>query len=184
MKRHLRAVALPEQFTGTAPAPAAPTPPPGRCGEGMLLGAAFGALEASALLELMGRADVAGIRTTPWRVFLAETHQPFDTAPFISTPGDPALRISACPGAPCCDQAQAPTRPLARHLATLLAADQSLHVSGCSKGCAHRNEADITVVGNAGAFDLVRNGTAWDEPLRRTLSGEDIAKEVAQRNAL
>ena len=52
------------------------------------------------------------------------------------------LRVIACTGAPGCLQAHAATRPLARALAPKLT--ETLHVSGCAKGCAHpdRSSAD------------------------------------------
>ncbi|WP_298836730.1 precorrin-3B synthase [uncultured Roseobacter sp.] len=180
MKKHLTNSELPGQFRGTDPAPDGPLPEPGQRGTFALFGAAFGAIDAAVLHDLLRTSGPTGLRTTPWRLFALENTVIPEQTPFISAPGDPALRVSACPGAPFCTQAQVATRALARKLAPALAPGQSLHVSGCAKGCAHPAPADITVAGAMGAFDLVRNGTAWDEPHRRGLSEDDILKEVAQ----
>jgi sulfite reductase beta subunit-like hemoprotein len=56
------------------------------------------------------------------------------------------LRVIACPGAPACSSAWGETRALARRLSARLAPDRTLHVSGCSKGCASSEPADITIV--------------------------------------
>ena len=42
--------------------------------------------------------------------------------------------------------------------------DQTLHVSGCSKSCAHRGAASLTLVGRDGRYDLIRNGSAAGRP--------------------
>jgi precorrin-8X/cobalt-precorrin-8 methylmutase len=58
--------------------------------------------------------------------------------------------VVACAGAPACASAHGETRRLARELAEcarpLITAGASLHVSGCSKGCAQSTRADLTVV--------------------------------------
>ena len=46
-----------------------------------------------------------------------------------------------------------------------------LHVSGCSKSCAHRGAASLTLVGRDGRYDLIRNGRAAGQP---SLSGLTI----------
>jgi precorrin-3B synthase len=69
---------------------------------------------------------------------------------FIVEARDPLLRVVACSGSPACSAAWNETRQLARALADqlspLLARDASLHVSGCSKGCASSAVADVTIV--------------------------------------
>ena len=47
----------------------------------------------------------------------------------------------------------------------------TLHVSGCSKSCAHRGAASLTLVGRDGRYDLIRNGSAAGRP---SLSGLTI----------
>jgi precorrin-3B synthase len=46
----------------------------------------------------------------------------------------------------------------------------AIHISGCGKGCAWPMAAPITLVGNAGRYDIVKNGTARDAPLAQGLS--------------
>ena len=87
---------------------------------------------------------------------------------------DPLLRIAACTGAPACEAAHADTRALAAALAPHLAAEATLHVSGCAKGCAHPDRAAITLVATSDGFDVIRNGTVRDMPALRGVSGVDI----------
>jgi precorrin-3B synthase len=80
----------------------------------------------------------------------------------IVDPSDPLLRATACSGAPACASALGETRALARQLAReimpRLGHDTTLHVSGCSKSCASRSPARITIVrdtdGDKLGFDL------------------------------
>jgi len=73
---------------------------------------------------------------------------------------------------------------LAQALAPHLGAGQTLHVSGCAKGCARAGPASITLIGDTGKFDLVTDGAAWDEPSQRGLTAQDAMKEIARPNAL
>ena len=49
-----------------------------------------------------------------------------------------------------------------------------LHVSGCSKSCAHRGPASLTLVGRDGRYDLIRNGSAADRPSLTGLTVDQI----------
>ncbi|APW45357.1 hypothetical protein [Rhodoferax antarcticus] len=105
-------------------------------------------------------AALAPLRLTPWRSVLLEGVRDVPVLPdLITQAGDARLRISACTGAPGCGQAAAVTRPLARALATSLRAGQTLHVSGCTKGCAHPAET-LTSVATADGYNLIQRGTA------------------------
>jgi precorrin-3B synthase len=60
-----------------------------------------------------------------------------------------------------------PTREHARLLAQLAARTGfagTLHVSGCSKGCARSAPADLVLVGGGDSYRVVCNGTVRDEP--------------------
>jgi len=85
----------------------------------------------------------------------------------VANVDDPRLRIDACPGAPSCPSATVETRSAALTLAPLLAkADiRSLHVSGCAKGCARTEPADLTLVGRDGSFGVVHRGSAAAQPI-------------------
>ncbi|VVC54704.1 Precorrin-3B synthase (fragment) [Beijerinckiaceae bacterium RH AL1] len=100
-------------------------------------------------------------------------------AGFIVDPDDPRLRVAACVGAPECARATTATRADADALAAFAAAlgaksadGQSLHVSGCAKGCARAAAARATLVGRDGRYDLVVDGRAGDPP---KLRGLDLA---------
>ncbi|MDS9468239.1 precorrin-3B synthase [Paracoccus sp. MBLB3053] len=177
MARHLASGAcLAERFAGAVPPnPEARPASPGFGLGGLLVGAAFGQLRSDDLHSLAELAPI--LRITPWRmVFLPgyDGNAP-PSADLITDPSDPVLRISACTGSPGCPQSSVETRALARALASELPPSAGLHVSGCAKGCAHPKPEEITLVGRDGRFDLVRNGTAWDEPdLRSIPPGQEL----------
>jgi precorrin-3B synthase len=163
MARHLAAHPLPEAFR-PAESPAAPgtLPRPGDGLPGPVYGAAFGRIDAGALARLITDSGAGALRVTPARSLVLEGGTPVSDTGFITQPDDPLLRADACPGAPFCASATVETRALARRLAPLIRG--SLHVSGCAKGCARAGAADVTLTGRDGAFDLVREGAAWDAP--------------------
>ena len=169
MARHLRTTPLPEAWQEATPRPQAAPLHPGDTAEGQILGAPFGAIDAGALSALMTDAGATGLRVTTDRLFLLQGAST-DTPAFVTAPGEPRLRAHACPGAPLCPQAEAPTRQLATQLAARLPANTTLHVSGCAKGCALPRAADVTLTGRAGGFDLVRKGAPWDDPAQSGLT--------------
>jgi precorrin-3B synthase len=157
-------------------------PSPGRRRLGDLGGvsgvaAPFGRLEAGQLRELAALAAAASaseIRLSPWRAFYIDA--PIDGAArlgLIIDEDDPLLRIDACPGAPACRSASVDTRRDARRLGSS-GFEGTLHVSGCAKGCARSAAADLTLVGEAGRYGVVRNGTARDR-IDRTIDADDLA---------
>ena len=138
--------------------------PPSRVGPvacGWLAGVEFGQLRAKTLAEL---AALGALRMTPWRMVLIEgaTRAP-ELAGLIARPDDPLLRVIACGGAPSCLQAAAATRPLARALAAHVPPGELLHVSGCTKGCAHSGKA-LTLVATPAGFELIHHGKASSTP--------------------
>lgn len=180
MARHIVTQDLPARFQGAQPCAPGAKMEPGPCALGQVYGVPFGAINAAALERLISESSCTGIRLTPWRLFVLEGAAPQPAEAFISDPDHPALHVHACPGAPKCMHAQAETRALALALAQQVPPGRTLHVSGCSKGCAYPKAADITLVGADGDFDLVRGGTAWDAPSVRGLSRDDVAKEIAR----
>jgi precorrin-3B synthase len=180
MHRHIETAELPAAFQGERPRAAAPSPEPGGFPQGFLLGAAFGSVDAKALNRVFMQTGAIAMRVTPWRMFFLEGVTSVENSGFVEGPGDPLLAVHACPGAPFCTQAEAETRTLAQALALHLAPDDILHVSGCSKGCAHPRAADVTVVGRDGAFDVVRGGSAWDEPSVTCRSVDAVLREITR----
>lgn len=139
----------------------------------------FGQMQARDLAALADRFAALGImelRVAPWRALYAPALDA-DTATkaiaagraygLVADPSDPRLRIDACPGAPACPSASVETRSTAMALAPHLAKAniRSLHVSGCAKGCACSEPADLTLVGLDGSFGVVRCGTAAAQPI-------------------
>lgn len=161
-----------------APIPSRAAPGPGACDLGQLVAFDFGSFAAQTLLAL---ADLGhDLRLTPWRMLLVEgLADPavlHDLPGLITDPDSALLSVRACPGAPFCPQALAPTRPLARALAALVPKGQILHVSGCAKGCAHPLAADLTLVAGGGGFALGRASAAPD------VSGPGISAHVLLHN--
>lgn len=178
MATHLAAgAALPEALRGEAePAPIMAAARPGLYPQGAMVGVAFGQIPHATLSQLS--ACGRSLRMTPWRIVLSEGMRTMPSAAgLITEADDPALRVIACSGAPRCHEAHADTRALAAALAHNIGAASQLHVSGCAKGCAHSGAAAITLVATAAGFDLVRGGSARDEPILRGLGREDIVRD-------
>lgn len=178
MATHLAAgAALPEALRGEAePAPIMAAARPGLYPQGAMVGVAFGQIPHATLSQLS--ACGRSLRMTPWRMVLSEGMRTMPSAAgLITEADDPALRVIACSGAPRCHEAHADTRALAAALAHNIGAASQLHVSGCAKGCAHSGAAAITLVATAAGFDLVRGGSARDEPIVRGLGREDIVRD-------
>lgn len=152
------------------------TPEPGFSPLGAIVGLAFGQLPMQTLASL---AKHGGLRMTPWRMLLVEGARALpDVSGTIIDPSDPLLRVVACTGAPDCAQGFAQTRPVARALAPKLKAGEVLHVSGCSKGCAHPKPAGLTVTATAEGFDLIRGGRASDPTQQNALTPDDMIKAL------
>ena len=117
------------------------------------------------------------IRLTPWRSILLQNAKTIGAdGRFITSPTDQLLQVNACPGRPMCQSATVETRPLARLLAGKTTG--TLHISGCSKGCAHPKDADITLVGESGAFNLIQDGQSGDTPQQTGLAGPNILETL------
>lgn len=170
MARHLKAVALPEEWQTLEPTPPAGRPGPGGAIGGRIYGVPFGRTSGADLARLIDATGADHVRVTPWRMLFLEDAAPVEVEGFLSAP-DPVLSVAACPGAPACAQAEVETRAIGRALAGKV---RTLHVSGCPKGCARQNPAEVTLVGNAGRFDLVRGGRAGDTPERSGLTGAEV----------
>jgi precorrin-3B synthase len=176
--------------TTAAPQPPPPNPigwlpyPGGRCGA-FGVGLPFGATDAATLAALADIAERFGdgtLRLTPWRALVL----PGVTAPdalrdalaasdVIVAGNDARARMSVCPGAPACASASVPTRADATAIAALRVPG-NIHVSGCAKGCAHPTTADLTLVGEAGCYALVRHGRAGDAPTHGGLSLANVVR--------
>lgn len=145
----------------------------------------FGAVESAAMIALADDAAAHGVRDlrpAPGRLLLAtgvmaEQVEAFRAAAgelgFIVDASDPRLSIAACPGRPLCASGLIAARALAgdvaRALAPMLDGTTHIHLSACTKGCAHPGPAALTLVGVAhagmdSAVSLVRNGKASSAP--------------------
>jgi precorrin-3B synthase len=111
------------------------------------------------------------VRTAPGRALLVIGLTPPDARlvtaaarrlDFIVEPRDPRRRLIACAGAPICAAGEIEARALAREVAreaiSLLMPNETIHISGCAKRCAHQGDATLTVIGRDGACDLFVEG--------------------------
>jgi precorrin-3B synthase len=160
------------------PATHAARPPWGLVPQGCVVGFEFGQMPVDMLRALSA---LSPLRLTPWRSVLVEGAQtvPAALSELITHADDVRLRVSACTGAPGCSQAAAPTRELAHALAPLIPLGHMLHLSGCSKGCAHPHAA-LTLVATPTGFNLIQHGTAASPPDARNLSPAAIIAHLKQ----
>jgi precorrin-3B synthase len=170
-----------------------------RFGEEFCVGAApaLGRMRAEDLAFLaqsVRRLGARDIRVTPWRALIVTGLAAVSSralvgeltsSRFILDPTDPLLRIVACAGAPACGNAARDVQAEAKDFAREVLKERGifLHVSGCSKGCAHAAPAPLTLVARPTGYDLVSNGRAADAPQRVDLSLADVAMLLARERA-
>jgi precorrin-3B synthase len=161
------------------------------------IGLVFGHAHAAALAALMGEAPhhgVQAVRPAPDRTLLL-TGVPALNARglvaaaerlgFVVHAADPRRLIVACPGAPACASGLIPAREIASMLAPALARSNpepgsvAVHVSGCTKGCAHPRSAALTLVGAPEGCGVIHHGTPRDAP-QRTVDPAHLDDELPQ----
>ncbi|RJT41883.1 precorrin-3B synthase [Mesorhizobium waimense] len=163
-------------------------------GHALGIGLPFGSMPAQKLIDLTQRAFTLGateIRLAPGRALLVLGISPSAcpalqhaaaTLGFVTTPSDPRTRIAACPGSPACASGQIATRDIAETIASenadILDASLTLHISGCTKGCAHPGKAALTLVGDENGAGLVVDATAKALPAGYR-PGYDAARGVS-----
>ncbi len=152
------------------------------------LAAPFGRIDADRFLTFLDEIKPDGLRLSPWRTFYVPIGDDKTAkailnhgqhAGFITTPDDPKLRIDACPGSPACRSATFDTRNIAMQLVEsgVIQHYESVHISGCPKGCARSKPADLVLFGDENSAKIVRNGTICDNP-DRVVSLQDLEKFV------
>lgn len=152
-------------------------PPIGKQAEGLFgIGIPFGAITPACLATLATWAEESDglLRLTPHRAVLLAGEVDAETIAqqgLIADPADPRLRLSACVGSPCCAAAEVPARADAAWFAALHP-PMPIHLAGCAKGCARPEDAEVTLIGRAGGYDLTRAGVP-------TLAG--LLREAAAR---
>jgi precorrin-3B synthase len=153
-----------------------------------LAGLPFGRTDAAGLhrlSKLSRSASIHEIRVSPWRGFAfcglsadaaSALTKALRSEGLIVELDDPRLAVSACAGSPACARGEAPALAnaavLSDAIAPLLADGHSLHVSGCSKSCAHPGRADLTLVGRDGRYDVIVDGGTSDAAIAHLSLGE------------
>ena len=149
----------------------------GATGDGAVLAAAYGQLSARDLRQIAARNE--HVVFTINRQLIVQTSDGLD-GQFIQDANDARLQIAVCPGRPHCASASVQTRALADKLVAqnALPPHTSLHISGCEKGCAAPAQRDVCITGQAGLFDVIEKGCAWDAPSVRSLDEVGVMAHV------
>lgn len=156
---------------------------------------AFGHAHADdliALAALAGEHGARALRLAPHRALLmlglTQSNAPAlaeasERQGFVARPEDPRRRIVACPGHPACASGLIAARALARELAPHLPSSYDLvHISGCSKSCAHSGPAALTVVGTERGCGIVHHGSARVAP-QLYVDPDELAAELMRLDA-
>ena len=161
----------------------------GACAIGVAL--EFGQAHANDLMALAGIAAVNGatwVATAPDRTLLLGPIDEMtgfvlataaDNLGFVVDARDARRRVVACPGAPSCASGLIAARALAAEIAAALPASQdgiAVHVSGCTKGCAHPTAAPLTIVGTDQGCGIIHEGTAHARPELHVEAGDLVAE--------
>lgn len=129
--------------------------------------ASFGRIEASSLTRLAVICEKYGngeVIFSPSRnvilPYVSQENadsalQELEGCGFIINNNDARRNIHACVGSPACSSGLGDTRELAHKWAQLFPnLMQTVHISGCSKGCAYRGKADITITATGDGYDI------------------------------
>ncbi|MGI2034727.1 precorrin-3B synthase [Rhizobium panacihumi] len=150
------------------------------------IGIPFGQCSADTLIDLGQQAETAGI--THIRpaidhslVFFGDNDACRAMTAFsqglILSQNDPRAKIAACPGKSACQSASLHTHALgevtAQDVGDLLDGSLTLHLSGCTKGCAHPAQALLNLVGMNEGTALIFGGKTSDMPLKLIRHGEE-----------
>ena len=159
------------------------------------IGVPFGRLDAARLLtiaDLAERFATGRVRLTGHRSFVL-THLSTDAIEALSTQAeeqglivdadDSRLRIAACSGGSGCGNSVANIFALAESLAPFWRSQSTLHLSGCSKGCAHPRAAALTCVAESAGerFRILRDSRA-DGCSSLSLSVAELPELLAQES--
>ncbi|WP_249977942.1 cobalamin biosynthesis protein CobG [Vreelandella olivaria] len=167
MRRHREP--LPEWAPAIkSPAPAGPRLALGKHESGMVYGLPFGRAPAAAWRAAVASNAVTHMRVTPWRRLLVKGADSPSVNGLISDDQDKRLLMDVCPGAPYCAQASVATQPLAERMSGLI--ENTVHISGCAKGCARQSPSAVCLVGHSGTFNLIVNGCVSSTPVQTGLS--------------
>lgn len=152
---------------------------------GYHLGIPFGLLSSQALHTLADLSDRYGdstLRLTPDRTIIlpycsANAHPYLKS--FITDQDDPRLQIILCPGKPYCLQGQQPVMNDVRKLIPFWhKRQQTLHISGCAKGCASPQKNPVTLCATPKGYNLILDGKADDKSLYQDLSLTEITTQL------
>lgn len=157
----------------------------GQFPHGYHLGIPFGLLHSQDLSLLADISDQYGnstLQLTPDRTIIlpycsnaAHTH----LKSFITDKQDPRLNIILCPGKPYCLQGMQPVMKDVKKLMRFWHSKlQTLHISGCAKGCASPLKNPLTLCATPKGYNFILHGRANDESLYKNLDLEEISAKL------
>ncbi len=140
------------------------------------------------LLDRLADLGPAGLRLTPWSAVVLTGIPETEVAAVTAASGlQTAIgpRVVACAGSTGCERGLADTKADGRALAAALGGRGAgtVHLTGCSKGCAHPGAADILALARPdGAYDLHRRARAGttDTPWAGGLEALEMIEELAR----
>lgn len=145
------------------------------------IGVPFGVLNAGQLLHLAKVANQYGngtMRFTPWHSIIlpyCSSEALSGLTDFIIDEHDPRLHITLCPGKPFCMQGQQATMQAVADLIPLWKNQtQTLHLSGCAKGCASPQINPVTLCATTKGYNVIFNGKADQETPYQNLKLTEI----------
>ena len=141
-----------------------------------VIGVPLGRIKATDLHDALSSSSATQVRLTPWRSLIIDSHDIAYASAFILAQDNPRTRVFACVGAPNCASANGKTREIAERLRPQ--AGETVHISGCTKGCAFPRAATQTFLCEGNHFSLVKGGTAWDQPSQNNITLEAIENMV------
>lgn len=163
---------------GSEPLPpiAATHPQYGRLPAGLSVGMRFGRATAAQWRLL---AAVGDIRLTPWRGAVlpdasAKWLPRLAEAGFLTEPGSPWQRATACTGLPGCAKSLADVRTDAARALETVPPGLPVHWSGCERRCGHPAGEWVDVLATGQGYRVTASGTSVD------LSTEQMAEAVAE----
>jgi precorrin-3B synthase len=140
------------------------------------------------LLDRLAGLAADGLRLTPWSAVVLPGIAAERVAAAVAASGlrtAVGLRVVACAGSTGCDRGLADTKADGRRLAAAVgdSGAGTVHLAGCSKGCAHPGAADILALARSdGRYDLhcqarpAAAGAAWAEGVGPAEMIEQLAR--------
>ena len=145
--------------------------------QGQIVALPFSQCHAERLADIISASGAEAVRLTPFGMIILEGCTEFTSEEVITQPDSPLLKVRACSGSPYCSSAFINTQDIATRLPELEA--ETIHISGCAKGCAYPFRADITLVGHPEGLYMISEGYPWDDHIIKDVSLDNLDSLIA-----